>query len=153
MMRLLHFKLDVILCYGKRLPTKLVPGVGGGGVRSSGSYPKADVKKILARAKALHIEVLPEIKVPAHSYAMIKAMPDLCDRDDNGKEVLVHGFFTNIVNPAQIATWDLFEKLAEEVLSMFPIGILHLGADELPPGAWNSSPAVVELKEPEGLVT
>jgi len=130
---------------------ELVPGVGGGGVRSGGSYSKADVAKILARAKALHIEVLPEIEVPAHSYAMIKAMPGLSDPDDNGKEVSVHGYFRNIVNPAQTATWDLLEKLAEEVSSLFTIGILHLGADELPRGAWDSSPAVVELKEREGL--
>jgi hexosaminidase len=131
---------------------ELVPGVGGGGVRSGGSYSKADVAKILARAKALHIEVLPEIEVPAHSYAMIMAIPGLRDPDDNGKEVSVHGYFRNIVNPAQTVTWHLLEKLAEEVSSLFTIGILHLGADELPRGAWDSSPAVVELKEREGLV-
>lgn len=132
---------------------ELVPGVFGGGIRSGGSYSRADVALVLARAKALQIEVLPEIEVPAHSHAMIKAIPGLRDPGDNGEEVSIQGYLDNIVNPAQAATWDLLEPLAEEVASLFPIGILHLGADEAPPGAWDGSPAVADLKAREGLDT
>ena len=132
---------------------ELVPGVFGGGIRAGGSYSRADVAQMLARAKALQIEVLPEIEVPAHSHAMIKAIPGLRDPGDNGEEVSIQGYLDNIVNPAMPATWDLLNPLAEEVASLFPFGILHLGADEAPPGAWNGSPAIAALKEREGLVT
>lgn len=130
-----------------------VPGVFGGGIRAGGSYSKADVERVLARARALQIEVLPEIEVPAHSHAMVKAVPGLRDPGDNGAEVSIQGYLDNIVNPAMPATWDLLLPLAREVAGLFPLGLLHLGADEAPPGAWGGSPAVAALKAREGLAT
>ncbi len=132
---------------------ELVPGVFGGGIRAGGSYSSADVARVLARAKALKIEVMPEIEVPAHSHAMVKAVPGLRDPGDNGEEVSVQGYLDNIVNPAQPATWDLLVPLAREVAGMFPFGMLHLGADEAPHGAWGGSPGVAALKAREGLET
>ncbi len=132
---------------------ELVPGVFGGGIRAGGSYSKADVARVLARARALQIEVLPEIEVPAHSHAMIRAIPGLRDPGDNGEEVSIQGYLDNIINPAEAATWALLGPLAEEVAGLFPFGMLHLGADEAPPGAWDGSPAVAALKAREGLVT
>jgi hexosaminidase len=132
---------------------ELVPGVFGGGIRAGGSYSKADVAKVVAHAKALQIEVLPEIEVPAHSHAMVKAVPGLRDPGDNGEEVSVQGYLDNIVNPGVPATWDLLVPLAREVAGLFPLGILHLGADEAPHGAWGGSPAVAALKAREGLET
>jgi hexosaminidase len=131
---------------------ELLPGVFGGGIRAGGSYSKADVSRVLARAKALGIEVLPEIEVPAHSHAMIKAVPGLRDPGDNGEEVSIQGYLDNTLNPAQPVTWSLLEPLAAEVAGMFPFGMVHLGADEAPPGAWDGSPAVRALKAREGLV-
>ncbi|MBL9050880.1 MAG: beta-N-acetylhexosaminidase [Tabrizicola sp.] len=130
---------------------ELVPGVFGGGIRAGGSYSKADVAKVLARAAALQIEVLPEIEVPAHSHGMIKAIPGLRDPGDNGEEASVQGYIDNIVNPAMPATWEVLQPLTEEVAGLFPFGMLHLGADEAPHGAWDGSPAVAALKGREGL--
>lgn len=132
---------------------ELVPGVFGGGIRAGGSYSKADVAKVLARAKALQIEVLPEIEVPAHSHAMIKVVPGLRDPGDNGEEASVQGYIDNIVNPAVSGTWDFLVPLAKEVAGLFPFGKVHLGADEAPHGAWGGSPAVAALKVREGLLT
>jgi hexosaminidase len=132
---------------------ELVPGVFGGGIRAGGSYSKADVARVLARAKALQIEVLPEIEVPAHSHGMVMAIPGLRDPGDNGEEASVQGYIDNIVNPAMPGTWEVLGPLAEEVAGLFPFGMLHLGADEAPHGAWDGSPAVAALKAREGLVT
>lgn len=132
---------------------ELVPGVFGGGIRSGGSYSRADVARVLSQAAALHIQVLPEIEIPAHSYGMIKTVPGLRDPGDNGEEASVQGYLDNIVNPAMPGTWALLEPLMHEVAGLFPIGILHLGCDEAPHGAWAGSPAVKALKEAEGLAT
>jgi hexosaminidase len=132
---------------------ELVPGVFGGGIRAGGSYSRADVAQVLERAQALQIEVLPEIEVPAHSHAMVKAVPGLRDPGDNGEEVSVQGYMDNIVNPAVPGTWDLLLPLAKEVAGLFPLRMLHLGADEAPHGAWGGSPAVAALKAREGLAT
>ena len=130
-----------------------VPAVYGGGIRAGGSYSKADVALVLQRAEQLRIEVLPEIEIPAHSHALIKAVPGLRDPGDNGEEVSVHGYLDNIVNPAMQATWDFLHPLVAEIAGMFPIGMLHLGCDEAPHGAWSGSPAVAALKAREGLAT
>ena len=132
---------------------ELVPGVFGGGIRAGGSYSRADVARVLARAKALQIEVLPEIEVPAHSHGMVKALPGLRDPGDNGEEASVQGYIDNIVNPAMPATWEVLQPLVREVAGLFPFGMLHLGADEAPHGAWDGSPAVAALKAREGLVS
>ena len=133
---------------GEGLP---VPGVFGGGIKSGGSYSKADVAKVLARAKALNIEVMPEIEVPAHAFALNMAHQGMRDPGDNGGELSVQGYGHNILNPAMPATWALIEPLSLEVASLFPFGILHLGCDELPPGAWSGSPRVKALKADHGL--
>ena len=133
---------------GEGLP---VPGVFGGGIHAGGSYSKADVAALLTHAKALNIEVLPEIEIPAHAFAINTAILGLRDPGDNGSEVSVQGYPLNVINPALTATWDLLEPLMAEVAGLFPIGILHLGCDELPPDAWGGSPLVTALKAREGL--
>lgn len=130
-----------------------VPSVHGAGPLAGGSYTRTDVDALLAHAAKLNIQVLPEIEVPAHSFAMNLAIPGLRDPDDIGGEVSVHGYTRNVVNPAMPATWDLLHPLAAEVAAMFPIGILHLGCDELPEDSWAGSPAVDRLKAAHGLTT
>jgi hexosaminidase len=133
---------------GEGLP---IPGVFGGGIRAGGSYSKADVQTVLKRAAQLHIEVLPEIEIPAHGFALNKAMSGLRDHGDNGAEVSVQGYSDNVINPALPAVWALLEPLCAEVAALFPIGILHLGCDELPPGAWDGSPAIKALMAEKNL--
>ncbi len=128
-----------------------IPGVHGGGMRAGGSYSKADVASLLARAVELEIAILPEIEVPAHGFALNIARGGLRDPGDTGSEVSVHGYLGNTINPAMPGTWELLGPLMEEVAGMFPIGILHLGCDELPPGTWDGSPAAAALKAREGL--
>lgn len=135
---------------GEGLP---VPGVFGGGIKSGGSYSKADVAALVAHAKTLNIEVLPEIEVPAHAFAMNRALSGLRDPGHNGQETSIQGYTENAINPAMAATWALLEPLSLEVASLFPISILHLGCDELAPNTWDGSPAVSALKAREGLST
>ena len=131
----------------------LVPGVFGGGIASGGSYSLTDVAQVLDRARQLRIEVLPEIEVPAHGFALNLARSGLRDRGDSGGEVSVQGYPQNILNPALPGTWALLEPLTLEVARLFPMAMLHLGGDELPAGAWEGSAAVNALKGRHGLQT
>ena len=130
---------------------QLVPGVFGGGIRSGGHYSKADVQHLIDHTRALHIEVLPEVEFPAHAMAVARAFPETRDPDDRGTERSVQGYDENVLNPAIPATWDMFVPLAREIAGMFPFGMLHLGADELPENTWAGSPAVDRLKAEHGL--
>ena len=60
---------------------EIIPPVYGSGYhRSGGFYSSNDVKEIIEYAKKLNIEVMPEIDLPAHSWALLQAMPELYDR-------------------------------------------------------------------------
>ena len=132
---------------------ELIPGVFGGGIRSGGSYSQDDARRVIAHAKALNIEVMPEIEVPAHAYALAKVYPETRDPEDKGDEHSVQGYATNVMNPAMPESWRVWETISKEVAALFPFGIVHLGADELPPDTWKGSPAADALKAKEGLET
>ncbi|WP_333869351.1 beta-N-acetylhexosaminidase [Cypionkella sp.] len=132
---------------------QMMPAVFGGGILAGGSYSRADVARVLAHAASLHIEVMPEIESPAHSHALIKAISGLRDPGDNGEEISVQGYLDNVVNPAMPETWQVLSAIIEEVASLFPMQLLHLGCDEAPSGVWSGSPAVQALMAQEDLQT
>ncbi len=131
----------------------LIPGVFGGGARSGGAYSKADVQRVVAHARALQIEILPEIDLPAHALALTTLYPDTRDPEDTGQEVSVQGYGGNVMNPAQDASWRVWQAMAREVAALFPFGHVHLGGDELPEDTWMRSPAAQALMRAEGLKT
>ncbi len=133
---------------------QLLPGLFGGGAGpTGGSYSKADVAKIIAHAKSLYIEVMPEIEYPAHALCVNRRFPYLRDKQDNGVEQSVQGYQHNVVNPAVPDTQAFFEKLCLEVGDLFPFSHIHLGGDELPDDSWNGSPMMDSFKSKHQLVT
>jgi len=130
-----------------------LPGVFGGGIRAGGSYSKTDVATIVAHAKSLHIEVLPEIEIPAHALAFCRIFPETRDPAETGHETSVQGYTGNVANPAMPATLDKFKALASEITALFPFKHLHLGGDELPEDTWSGSPSARALMDANGLHT
>jgi len=131
----------------------LLPALFAGGTEAGGSYSKQTAREIIAHAKALNIEVLPEIEAPAHAVAITHVFPDTRDPADNGAEASVQGYLGNAVNPAMPKTWEVLEAVAREVGGLFPFNHLHLGCDELPTDTWMGSPAARALMAREGLET
>ena len=130
---------------------EVIPGVFGGGIRSGGSYSRADADRVIAHARALSIEVMPEIEVPAHALALTRVFPATRDAQENGAEVSVQGYAANVMNPALAESWRVWEAMTDEVARIFPFPVMHLGCDELPHGTWGGSPAARKLMEAEGL--
>ncbi|MDH6233525.1 hexosaminidase [Mesorhizobium soli] len=123
---------------GHGLP--LPPLLGSGPQRTGGYYTKAAIREIVALAGRLGIEVIPEIDVPGHSYAMLHAMPELRDPAEHGLYFSVQGFPNNCLNPAREVTYRVLETILDEVIELFPFKRIHVGADEVPLGAWSGSP-------------
>ena len=139
---------------GVRGEGRVVPGVFGGTAGPQGAtYSKAFAKELVAHAKQLNIEILPEIEVPAHSWAALQINLELRDPEDQSNEVSVQGYLNNTINPALPAAWSYMEALTEEVAGLFPFAHLHLGCDERPPAAWTKSPAIEKLKADHDLET
>ena len=63
---------------------EIIPPVYGTGYNKSGGYySKEDVKDLILFAKDLNIEIMPEIDLPAHSWALLQVMPQLYDHTSN----------------------------------------------------------------------
>lgn len=131
----------------------------------SGHYSRADFIEILHYATQRHIRVIPELEMPGHARAAIKAMQFRYDRlvregkkaeadryrlddpQDSSRYVSAQFFTDNVMNVARPSTYLFVEKVVDEVQRMYkeaaaPLPVLHVGGDEVPHGAWEKSPMV-----------
>jgi len=85
-------------------------------------YTQADVRRIVRYAKNRNVEVVPEIEMPAHATAALRAYPELsCGA-------------TNVVCPRE-ASVEFLENVLAEVRQLFPSPYIHVGGDEAPASA------------------
>src|SRR5690606_29042764 len=121
--------------------------LGSGPEPTGGYYSKAAVRSMVGLAQGLGVQIVPEIDIPGHCYAALQALPQLRDPGEIGEYQSVQGFPNNCLNPAHEPVYRFIETVIDEVLEMFPGGIFHLGADEVPLAAWSGSPLALELLE------
>ena len=151
---------------------RLVPSFGSGpdpdDSRGSGFYTRGDFVEILRYAHARHIEVIPEIDVPGHARAAIKAMETrytrmtaegrmaeakeylLCHPEDRSEYMSVQMWKDNVVDVCLESTYRFLSKVFDEIADMYkeagaPLRIVHTGGDEVPHGVWEGSPACRRL--------
>lgn len=133
--------------FGLALP----PLLGSGPERSGGYYSKADIRELVARAGRFGIDVIPEIDVPGHCYAMLQAIPELRDAGENGLSHSIQSFPNNCLNPGVEAVYDALETIFGELIELFPSRYFHVGADEVPGTAWETSPLANAMRQQLGV--
>lgn len=133
---------------GHDLP--LPPLLGSGAARTGGYYTKAAIRRIVALADRFGIDVVPEIDVPGHCHAALVALPWLADPDETGVYYFHDNFPNDCLNPAHERVYGFIETLLGELLELFPSKTFHLGADEVPQGAWSGSPLAKAMNEKIG---
>ena len=132
--------------YGKALP----PMLGSGPQPTGGYYSKAAIRRIVALGQSLGIQIVPEIDMPGHCFAALQSLPQLRDPGEQGEYQSVQGFPNNCLNPAHEPVYRFVETVIDEMLELFPGGIFHLGADEVPLAAWSGSPLALAMLEKLG---
>lgn len=159
------------------VPQFLQPAYGSGpdvnNVHGSGYYSRADYIDILKYAAARHIEVIPEIEMPGHARAAVIAMRSryhrfektnlvearkflLSDFNDRSLYKSAQQYTDNVIDPGLTSSFAFIEHVVTQVVALHkeagaPLKTLHVGGDELPEGAWEKSPASVDLMKAEGL--
>jgi hexosaminidase len=155
----------------------LPPAYGSGpGLTSpfgSGYFTREDYRQILRHAQRLHIEVIPELEMPGHARAALKAMEArtrallkrgrtaeagryrLVDPGDTSRYTSAQNYHDNVMNPALPSTYAFIAKVVAEVAALHreagvPLQHLHMGGDEVPAGVWEQSPAVQALLKAKG---
>ena len=131
--------------HGKPIP----PLLGSGAAVYGGFYTKQTIRGLVALAQSFAIEIVPEVDVPGHCFAMLQSIPALRDPEEHGEYQSVQGFPNNCLNPAREETYKILEMIFDEMIDLFPSELFHIGADEVPLGAWSGSPQALKMLEDE----
>lgn len=109
-----------------------------------GYYTQDDIREIVAYAQERHIEVIPEIEMPAHSNAALAAYPLLaCPVVNKYIGVLpgLGGMNADVIYCAgNDSVFTFLQDVLDEVLELFPSKYIHLGGDEARKTHWEACP-------------
>jgi hexosaminidase len=100
-----------------------------------GFYTKQDIRDIVAYASARYIEVIPEIDMPGHMSAAIRAYPQLSCVDSAGWGTE----FSFPICPCNDEVMDFSYRIWDEIAALFPSKFVHIGCDEVEKGTWATS--------------
>ena len=113
-----------------------------------GCYTKDEIRELVAYAAQRGIEVVPEIDLPGHSLAALRAYPALsCD----GRGGAWGEHFSTPLCLGRDATLEFCRGVLEEVFELFPSEYVHIGGDEVEKTAWSQCPACRARIEREAL--
>lgn len=114
-----------------------------------GFYTQEQMKDLIAYATARHIEIIPEIDMPGHMMAAIKAYPYLSCAGGSTWGPL----FTTPICPCNETTFEFAENVYTEIAALFPSQYMHLGADEVEKSSWKDSPNCEAVMKANNLKT
>lgn len=154
--------------HGKDESECLCPAYGSGwnafdeASAGNGFYTCGDFIEILQYAARHHVKVIPEIDMPGHSRAAVKAMEARYRRyrdtdPDKAREYLMsdsldtsvyrspQDYHDNVMNIGMEGSYNFTRKVFDCLYDMYaaagvPLEYVHVGGDELPRGAWTGSP-------------
>ena len=112
------------------------PLLGSGAAPYGGVYDRTDIARWHELAGSAGITIVPEVDLPGHSFAALAAVPELADPEDTSGARSVQHFVDNALNPGVDATWPFLEAVFGSLADAFSSPWLHLGGDEVAPGAW-----------------
>ena len=107
-----------------------------------GFYTQDEIRAIVAYAAERSITILPEIEMPGHALAAIRAYPQLGTGTPfpAGTES-DWGVFPWLYN-VEDSTFAFLQDVLAEVMALFPSKYIHVGGDEAVKDQWKASPAI-----------
>ena len=120
-----------------------------------GFYTQEDVRELVAFAAGLGIDIIPEIEIPGHASAMLAAYPEYgCSVSFPEPPYHVQisgGIFPDLVCAGRDETVRFLEDILEEVVSLFPFPMVHIGGDEALKIHWRRCPECQRRVREHGL--
>lgn len=122
-----------------------------GPARYGGTYTRAQVRAVVAFARARGVDVVPEIELPGHSQAALAAYPELGCTGGPYEVATEWGVHKDVYCAGNDATLAFLEGVLDETCRQFPGRFVHLGADEVPKDRWAACPKCRARIRAEGL--
>ena len=114
-------------------------------------YTRAQMRDVVAYARARGIQVLPEIDMPGHASAIAVAYPELMSAPGPYAMEYRWGVHKPTLNPANENVYKFADAIFKEVADIFPFEYIHIGGDEVDPEHWNTNPSIQAFMKAEGL--
>ena len=87
-----------------------------------------EVLELIKYGQKLNIEIMPEIDLPAHSWALLEIMPELREQSSNMVSEDVGSYKNNTINPSLEKTVTFLKDMLNEVSEIFSYDVIHVGA-------------------------
>lgn len=117
------------------------PAAGNENATYGGYYTQDELKELVAYAKSMSIDILPEIDIPGHSLAAIASYSNLsCTKQvykvNPGSKF--YGIDDNALCAGNDSTYAFVERVFKEVAAIFPYPYIDAGGDECFTGFWHN---------------
>jgi hexosaminidase len=103
-------------------------------------FTQAEVRDIIAYARAREITVVPEFEMPGHSLAALTGYPQYSCTGGPFRPLTKWGVQPDIFCAGNDATLAFLEELLDEMLTIFDSEYIHTGGDEAPHDRWAVCP-------------
>ena len=116
-------------------------------------YTQEDIRKVVAYAARRGIRVVPEVDMPGHASAILTAYPELGSRNDEDYAYHLQrtaGVFVPTLNPTREATYERIQIILEEMATLFPDPIFHIGGDENSGEEWAENEEIQAFMKAKG---
>ena len=101
-----------------------------------GFYTQDDIRDVVKYASERFITIVPEIEMPAHSVAALRAYPEF--KVNMPEKSTDPNSYNYLYNPTE-ETFKFLEDILSEVVPLFPGKYIHIGGDEANKTPWQES--------------
>lgn len=123
------------------------------GKSHGGFYTQAQIKDIVAYAKARNITVVPEFEMPGHASAAIAAYTWLGTAGVDIDVPITFGRLYDNYDVTKPEVITFFKDVLHELFELFPSEVIHIGGDEVGYDVWEKSPSVQEYMKKHHIKT
>ena len=146
-----HLPREPFAWYSNVDPAKREEVIAGAPKGStSGWYTDEDIARVVGHAAELGIQVMPEMDLPGHMAAVIKAYPQLGDPALAGLPPEEWTHRNDLLWPSD-ASEAFLRAALEKVCDLFPFPVVHIGGDECDYRVWEADGARMRRMKDEGV--
>ncbi|MBP8855729.1 MAG: family 20 glycosylhydrolase [Oscillospiraceae bacterium] len=114
-------------------------------------YTQEEIRDFVVFCAKRGITIQPEIEVPGHSTACLRAYPALTCAGEAPEKAPAMGITSVILCAGKAETIRFLQTILDELCALFPGETIHLGGDEAPKTAWEACPHCAKKREEQGL--